>query len=270
MTACQVLGLQQNATQTEIRSAYKRLALKWHPDKHNINNVTIDTASGKFQEISEAYQLLSTNSAGTRRRTFTNAFDQFFGSRDHFRTPPSKQRKYTHTRPLCASLQVTLYDLLFQRTKQVSINNGLSMLVQCRSAWRVNGMYTLKSTKKQPLVFDNGTPCSAKLKLSVTIAPHPTFTRRDNDLYMTHSISLKQLLLGVGKMSVTDLDGKCVIVDWGAGIVNLGQPKIVPNSGMPKRHSIKNRGNLLIQPVLDVSISHHLTTKQRELLAMYL
>jgi DnaJ-class molecular chaperone len=268
-TAYQVLGLQQNSTQAEIRSAYKRLVLKWHPDKHHINNVTIETASGKFQEISEAYQLLSTNYVGNTRRTFTNAFHQFFESRDPFSAPPPKQRKYTCTPPLCASLQVTLYDLLFQRTKQININNW-SMLIQCRSTWKVNGTYILKSTKSQPLVFENGTHCDAKLKLSVTIAPHPTFTRRDNDLYMTQSISLKQLLLGLGKISVTGLDGKPVIVDWGSGIVNLGQPKIVPKCGMPKRHSIKNRGNLLIQPVLDVYVSDHLTSKQRELLAVHL
>jgi DnaJ-class molecular chaperone len=269
MTAYQVLGLQQGATQAEIRAAYKRLALKWHPDKYFLNKLTSDTASGKFQEISEAYQFL-TKHACNRRRTFTNVFDQFFGRRDQFSAPPPKRPKYAPKTIFCASLEVTLEDLLHQRTKLISIDNSQSLRIQCRPAWKKEGTYLIKNTKKQPLVFGNGTPCGADLKLSVTITPHPIVTRRGDDLYRTLLISLKHVLLGLGKVSVMGLDEKPIHVDLGTSIVNLGQPLIIPNYGMPKRLSIKNRGNLLVQPVLDVSITNHLTVKQRELLTEYL
>ena len=51
-----VLGLDKNASETDIKKAYKQLALKTHPDK-NIDNVK--EAGEKFQIIKEAYDVLS-------------------------------------------------------------------------------------------------------------------------------------------------------------------------------------------------------------------
>ncbi|CAD8210498.1 unnamed protein product [Paramecium pentaurelia] len=50
------LGLQRDAEQQQIKEAYHKLALEWHPDK-NMNNRT--QAIIQFQEISEAYNTLS-------------------------------------------------------------------------------------------------------------------------------------------------------------------------------------------------------------------
>ncbi|KAK3284609.1 hypothetical protein CYMTET_7750 [Cymbomonas tetramitiformis] len=50
-----ILGVESDAPDEEIRTAYLKLALKWHPDKHQGD----DTATQKFQQIGEAYQVLS-------------------------------------------------------------------------------------------------------------------------------------------------------------------------------------------------------------------
>ncbi|CAG8678773.1 1980_t:CDS:1, partial [Dentiscutata heterogama] len=52
-----VLEVNANADEREIRQAYKRLALKWHPDKNRGNSNK--TAELKFKEIAEAYEVLS-------------------------------------------------------------------------------------------------------------------------------------------------------------------------------------------------------------------
>ncbi|KAL3831756.1 hypothetical protein ACJMK2_023468 [Sinanodonta woodiana] len=51
-----VLGVSKNATETEIKKAYRKLALKWHPDK---NPDRKEEADRKFKEIAEAYEVLS-------------------------------------------------------------------------------------------------------------------------------------------------------------------------------------------------------------------
>ncbi|KAI7745843.1 hypothetical protein M8C21_025313 [Ambrosia artemisiifolia] len=50
-----ILEVDYEATDEEIRSNFIRLALKWHPDKKKGE----DSATSKFQEINEAYQVLS-------------------------------------------------------------------------------------------------------------------------------------------------------------------------------------------------------------------
>jgi len=52
----EILEVDKNATEEEIKKAYRRLALKWHPDK-NPNNKT--QAEEKFKLIAEAYEVLS-------------------------------------------------------------------------------------------------------------------------------------------------------------------------------------------------------------------
>jgi DnaJ-class molecular chaperone len=56
MNPYQLLSINHNATKDEIKNAYKKLALRWHPDR-NITNQ--EEASKKFKEIQEAYDTLT-------------------------------------------------------------------------------------------------------------------------------------------------------------------------------------------------------------------
>lgn len=62
-----ILGIDRSVDQTAIQKAYRKLALRWHPDKNPDN---VQEAQAKFQEISEAYGILSDPD---KRRTY----DQF-------------------------------------------------------------------------------------------------------------------------------------------------------------------------------------------------
>lgn len=59
--ACRILGVKEDSSPDEVRSSYKRLALKWHPDKHGDSHISKDEATQKFQEVSAAYKRLTTN-----------------------------------------------------------------------------------------------------------------------------------------------------------------------------------------------------------------
>ena len=52
----EVLGVSKNASDDEIKKAYRRLAKKWHPDANPDNR---KEAEEKFKEVGEAYSVLS-------------------------------------------------------------------------------------------------------------------------------------------------------------------------------------------------------------------
>uniref|UniRef100_A0A8C2TR18 DnaJ heat shock protein family (Hsp40) member B2 n=1 Tax=Coturnix japonica TaxID=93934 RepID=A0A8C2TR18_COTJA len=106
----EALGVSRNATADDIKKAYRKAALKWHPDKNPDNK---EYAEQKFKEIAEAYEVLSDKQkrdiydrygkeglmgaggggsradAGAPEFTFTfrsahDVFREFFGGRDPF------------------------------------------------------------------------------------------------------------------------------------------------------------------------------------------
>lgn len=62
-----ILGINKSASANDIKAAYRKKAIEWHPDKHKDNK---EEAEQKFKEINEAYQILS----DPQKR---QAYDQF-------------------------------------------------------------------------------------------------------------------------------------------------------------------------------------------------
>ena len=77
----EVLGVQKGASKDEIKDAYRKLAMQFHPDRNKEVG-----AEEKFKEISEAYAVLSDDQ---KRQTYDNlghqGFDQRYTSEDIFR-----------------------------------------------------------------------------------------------------------------------------------------------------------------------------------------
>jgi len=53
----EILGVSRDASDEDIRTAYKKLIKEWHPDRHTGNDKKV--AEQKFKEIQEAYEVLS-------------------------------------------------------------------------------------------------------------------------------------------------------------------------------------------------------------------
>ncbi len=58
-----VLGVSRNASDEEVKKAYRELARKYHPDNY-VNNPLADLAQEKMKEINEAYDLITRERAG--------------------------------------------------------------------------------------------------------------------------------------------------------------------------------------------------------------
>lgn len=78
----EVLGVSRNATEDEIKKAYRKLALKYHPDRNKGNK----EAEERFKEINEAYAVLSDKEKRQQYDTFgAEGFHQRFTQEDIFR-----------------------------------------------------------------------------------------------------------------------------------------------------------------------------------------
>ncbi|MFC1485494.1 molecular chaperone DnaJ [Candidatus Latescibacterota bacterium] len=139
------LGVNKNATEEEIKKAYRRLALKYHPDR----NKDDPAAEAKFKEASEAYEILSDpkkrstydqfgeeglkgafsgKGGGFTWQDFTHAtdfddifgslFSDFFGTRRPHRSRASSARRGGDLR---VTLKLTLEEIMTGTTKTIKI-----------------------------------------------------------------------------------------------------------------------------------------------------
>lgn len=73
-----VLGLPRNATKDEIKESFRKLAMKYHPDKHSQSSKAVrDDATFRFKRLSEAYEVLIDD----RKRSDYNVRTNYHGTR---------------------------------------------------------------------------------------------------------------------------------------------------------------------------------------------
>jgi curved DNA-binding protein len=278
MTHYATLGVGENATQEEIKKAYRKLASQHHPDKGG------DTA--KFQEIEAAYRTISDPASreqydherrnpGGNFRFNVNGHDMHdmpngmedilrnfgfnfgggpFGAQ--FRQPQPRRNKDLQVR-----VQVSLASTLSDQKLTVS--------VQTTKGTRENVEITIPrgatngTQIKYPNLGDNffDTLERGDLYVQIMLQPHPNFDIMDLDVVTTKTIDCITAMVG-GDIEVEGFDGSNFVLTIAPG-TQPDQILRIRNQGIWAIHS-STRGNLLVR--IQVSVPKNLSLESLETL----
>jgi curved DNA-binding protein len=287
------LGVNKNASDEEIKRAYRKLAMKYHPDK----NPNRKEAEERFKEINEAYAVLSdkekrkqydTFGAEGFRQRFTQEdifrgfdFDEIlaglFGGRgkrefryggrggfdfgDIFGQTPYQDMGRTPQKgeDVLYELPITLEEAAFGAEKRISYRkNGKTEEVSVKIPRGIPSGKKLRLAGKGMEGRKSGSP--GDLYLQVNIKEHPFFIREGNDIVVEKEINFSDAVLGTN-IEVPTLDGKKgVKVPAGA----QSNTKLrLKGLGMP-RFQEEGRGDEFVK--LIVKVPKKLTEKSRKLI----
>ncbi len=233
-----ILGVNKSANAQEIKTAYRKKALEWHPDRHQGSDK--EEAEKKFKEINEAYQVLS----DTSKR---QAYDQFghdafapgggasgFRGGNPFGGGFQQSGPFTYTwssaggQPF-GSAGSPFGNMDFGDPFDIfeSFFGGGSPFRQQRQVPRysvkLNFMEAVKGVTKEfdiegkkrkikiPAGVDEGTRINfGDFMLSVNVIPHEFFERDGQDIYVNVIIPYSMAVLG-GTINVPTIDGEVKI-----------------------------------------------------------
>ncbi|MEM6628782.1 MAG: J domain-containing protein [Bacteroidota bacterium] len=270
-----ILGVGKQASQEEIKRAYKKLALKYHPDQNPDNQA----AEEKFKELSEAYEVLGDSEKramydqlgvnwkqyqhmapggqnpfpggasfeGDTGRIFSEFFRTFFGSAPPYSSTNSGAKgggawgQQVKGRDYETSLSISLEEAYIGVKPSVKLE-GKTLRISIQPGVRDGQRIRLRGMgAASPLNGPKG-----DLYIHLKIPKHPKFSRKENNLHTTLPIDFYTAILG-GKIEVPTLRGpKMVKVPQGT---ESGKLLKLKGLGMPDFKDPKSHGDLLVKVV---------------------
>jgi molecular chaperone DnaJ len=241
----EILGVDKTATQEEIKKAYRKLAIKYHPDKNPDN----PEAEEKFREISEAYETLGNEDKRAEYDNPPTMFNSVFG----YQKPTIR-----------TVLNCTLEELYNKVTKEVHYSIGKDMCLHC------HGTGMMRSQSKTPFgiaitettcEYCHGSGRSGEMEdrtisvnldiyniqsvystpdcnvlVNINLLPHKDFKLVGCDLVYTLNVSEADLVLGK-KIEVPTLSGTKLQVTLPAG-TQLDKVLRIKGHGLTPEYSL--------------------------------
>lgn len=124
-----ILGVSKDASKDDIRKAFKKLSVKYHPDKH-INDSEEDKqkAEDKFKEINEAYEVLSDDQKRQEYDNPMSGFGNMFGGFNPFDNFFTRGRHQNFIRPgqdIRVTINLTIEDFYKGGTKEIKYKKNI-------------------------------------------------------------------------------------------------------------------------------------------------
>jgi curved DNA-binding protein len=259
------LGIPRNASDAEIKSAYRKMAMKHHPDRGGDEK--------KFKEVNEAYETLSDPQKkqmvdmGVDPKAQHTNYRQGSPFEFHFNTGNFEDvfsnfgfggRPMRKNKTLSVNIEVTLEDILNGKVidAEIGIPGGHTKLVSIevppgiehgqQIRYRGMGDHTLKDVPAGDLI------------VNVFVREHPRFQRQGDMLLVKKIISPWDAILGAD-LVVETIDNKTLTIGVPAGT----QPDTMLScrgEGLPNMRT-KIRGNLLIK--IQIEIPKNLNPEQK-------
>lgn len=271
-----ILGVNRNATQEEIKKAYRKLSLKNHPDKGG----DVD----KFKEISTAYDILSNES--TRRKydmecsdigsthnmndifdIFNNKnnvfFKEIFKNNDIFHmfvngVPVGKPETITNV------LEIDIKDIFEERQYPVKIERDIyknktktkeeEIIYVSIPAGIDNREIILLKNKGH--IYENST--QGDVKIIIKINNNTPFIRKGLDLIYNKQITLKESLCGF-EFVLEHINGKIYRINNYTQVIYPNYQQKIKNLGIYRNNTY---GNLIINFIIE--FPKEITTEQKK------
>ncbi len=280
-----ILGVNRNASERDIKQAYRRLARKYHPDV----NAGDKSAEARFKQVNAAYEVLSDKEKRQKYDQFGDQWqhaDQFaragrqqapfwefrpgggatrihFGQGDFgnlfddllkgFRS--GRQAQPRRGRDVEVPVEVTLEEAYHGSTRRIALGDGKRLEVKIPVGVKDGSRVRLAGKGRTGSGGVKG-----DLYLVTLVKPHRLFERRGDDLYIGVAVPLVVAVLG-GEVQVPTLKGKLALKI--PPETQNGRSFRLKGQGMPHLGD-SNRGDIVAK--VNVVLPTNLTPQEKELL----
>jgi curved DNA-binding protein len=287
------LGVSKNASESDIKKAYRKLAMKFHPDHTKGDK----TSEDKFKKISEAYAVLSDKEKRKQYDTFgSTGFRQKYSQEDIFRgfdfgdilkdfkfggnmfggkgrkgssfsfnfgDPFNPHVQHFRQQPppekgsdLVYELPLSLEEMLKDTNKTISYtHNGKTERLTVKIPKGMIAGKKLRIPGKGNPSLTGGPP--GDLFIQSKLIPHPVFGCENTDLFIDQTIKLTEAVLGT-VIQVKSLEGNSLSVKIAPGTKHQTKMRL-SGHGLPIMNSNK-RGDIFLR--IHVEMKTELTKQQ--------
>lgn len=247
----QILGVNKDASDAEIKKAYRSLAMQHHPDRGG--------DAEKFQQLSEAYATLSDpqkraeydnpQSFGFNGSQFNfddmSGFEQFFGGGNPFENIFGFRRRAPSNHNVHLQTSISLEDAFNgnEIIASVTLPSGKEQAINIKIPQGIHEGTTLKLAG----MGDDSIPNLPRgdILLTVHVQNHPKFRRQGDDLIYDAAIDCIAAMVGT-TINISNIDGRNLEANIPGGVQH-GSLLSLNGCGMPNFNVPERRGRLLIR-----------------------